>query len=381
MPQKVINFSELLMRAPRFNLPLQMHGATMAMSNPGVALEGTSLGVKRSSVITANRMVKLCHTVAGGRALGTHLTVSSRVVSYGRLVGSFSLSRSSMSITIASAISPARVGLFILPNGLSFRLRASLGGMIFRGIRFRSIYKGVSLGGHALCLEGLRVHTLSTSVGTIVMCHTSSIEKKCANFSFGVESVGVTGLMSFVPSVSAVMPVLESFRKEIRFSITTRTHLSSGVGVHVPALHSTVCVGKSDLILVSNRAFTRVSGVLVFGGGGGGMFSDVSIGMIIGSNDILICPFRISVSHCGTTVKKRRKLSVGFGCRVSVLGSPLPFGTKIGVSNGLSGVGVHMNGTGCGSSIAPTTVRGMSDAHVSLKEHVIRQFRHVMKME
>lgn len=337
---------------------------------------GTSIHVKHSGVATANSVVNICETVAGKRGLATRLSLASSLVSYGRLVGSLSFPRSAARI-LASDM-PSRVGLFIVPQGVSFRLRASLGGIVFRGVLFRGMRKTMSVGGRTVRLRSLSVHTLSTSVGTIVICGTNDPHNKCTNFSFGVQGVGVTGLISFIPTLSAVIPVLHSFGKQIVFSITTSTHLSSTVGVHVPALHSTVRVGKSDLILVSNRAFTRVSGVLVFGGGGRGMFSDVSIGIAMRSNGIAICPFLMRVSHCGTTIKNRRKLSVGFGCRVSVLGSPLPFGTKIGVSNGLSGVGFHVNGTGCGSTIAPTTMRQISDAHVGVNGRVIGHFQQMM---
>lgn len=253
--------------------------------------------------------------------------------------------------------------MFILPTFLSITLRAGTGHVSFGSLRLGGIINRVILHSRDVGLDGLGVRSGVKGKGLAVICQTGGKRRTATNLSLSVRSIGIRGLVTLFPSVSALIPVLHSFRNILSYRIATAYGVSSAVSLVVPSVGSSYCLRKSGVMLLSKRAFARVSGALVFGGGGQGVVSDVSMSLTVGSGGVRIFPFLIRVSHCGITINKARGLSVAFGCRLSMLGSPIPFGLKVSVANGLSSFGCGVAGYGCGSVFGPTGRTRLSDAH------------------
>ncbi len=194
-------------------------------------------------------------------------------------------------------VSPrSRPSPFVIPHHVGVSLGAGVEGTVFGSASVRGLGKQLAIHSKVTIIRRVNFAYSTTRVRLANVCHSSHHGRLFYKLSFRLLSVSVTRLVGVVPSVSAVIPVLGSFRNGTRFRVTTRACLFTSCAPGVSALHTTTTLRKGSLILVSDRLFSAVSGCVVFGGGAGGLISSLSIRVAIFHGRISVCPFLVSVS-------------------------------------------------------------------------------------
>lgn len=151
-----------------------------------------------------------------------------------------------------------------------------------------------------------------------------------AGFNVKLSSITADRIITLLPAVDSLVPMLKSFKGDLNCEMTATTQLDTNMNIMIPTISGAVKLNGTGLELSDTGDLRRIAQILRFKDTKVGHIDDMSLNCIIADNQLEVFPFILGVDRYTLGLSGLQGFDQQFKYHISVIKSPLPF--KFGVN-------------------------------------------------
>lgn len=140
--------------------------------------------------------------------------------------------------------------------------------------------------------------------------------------------VDLQELISMIPSLGTMVPMLNSFRGGAQFHLAAETYLDDTYQPKTSTLRGACSIEGKDLVVLDGETFTTISKLLMFNKKTENRIDSLSAEMTVYKNEIEVYPFTVSIDNYMAALGGRHNLDMTFDYHVNLL-KPLYLGVDV----------------------------------------------------
>ena len=180
-----------------------------------------------------------------------------------------------------------------------------------------------------LLLDGLTFDTPAARMQLTAMYRTPRANHLFLGIDYHMMDVEISELLTMIPDIDTLMPMLRSFGGRGEFHIAAETYLDSLYNIKKSTLRGAASIMGNNLVLMDGQTFSEIAKKLRFNKKTQNKVDSLSAEFTIFRNEIDIYPFLIVMDKYKAVIAGRHNFDMTFDYHVSVVDCPLPL--KLGV--------------------------------------------------
>lgn len=140
--------------------------------------------------------------------------------------------------------------------------------------------------------------------------------------------IDIRELISMIPQLDTMMPMLQSFAGKAEFHLAAETYLNAQYEPKLSTLRGACSLFGKDLVVLDNETFSTISKLLMFKKKTENKVDSISAEITLYKNEIDIYPFTVSIDNYMAALGGRHNLDMSFDYHISLL-SPLYIGVDV----------------------------------------------------
>jgi hypothetical protein len=180
-----------------------------------------------------------------------------------------------------------------------------------------------------LLLDGLTFDTPAARMQLTAMYRTARKNHLFLGIDYHMMDVEISELLTMIPDIDTLMPMLRSFGGKGEFHIAAETYLDSLYNVKKSTLRGAASIQGNNLVLMDGQTFSEIAKTLRFNKKTQNKVDSLSAEFTIFRNEIDVYPFLIVMDKYKAVIAGRHNFDMTFDYHVSVVDCPLPL--KLGV--------------------------------------------------
>jgi hypothetical protein len=180
-----------------------------------------------------------------------------------------------------------------------------------------------------LLLDGLTFTTPAARMQLTAMYQTPRKNHLFLGIDYHMLDVEISELLTMIPDIDSIMPMLRSFGGRGEFHIAAETYLDSMYNVKKSTLRGASSIKGNNLVLMDGETFSEIAKKLRFNKKTENKVDSLSAEFTIFRNEIDIYPFLIVMDKYKAVIAGRHNIDMTFDYHISVVDCPLPL--KLGV--------------------------------------------------
>lgn len=227
--------------------------------------------------------------------------------------------------TVDTAIS----GPYMVPKKIDVILNANVK-LATMGVDTATNIEGaVQVHDGILLLDGLTFDTPAARMKLTSMYRTPRKNHLFLGIDYQMMDVEISELLTMIPDIDSLMPMLRSFGGRGEFHIAAETYLDSLYNIKKSTLRGAASIKGNNLVLMDGQTFSEIAKTLRFNKKTQNKVDSLSAEFTIFRNEIDIYPFLIVMDKYKAVIAGRHNFDMTFDYHVSVVDCPLP--VKLGV--------------------------------------------------
>ncbi len=220
-------------------------------------------------------------------------------------------------------------GPYMVPKGIDVILSANIKKAILGIDTATNINGNVRVNDGILLLDEIIFTTPAARMQLTAMYRTPRKNHLFLGLDYHMLDVEIGELLTMIPDIDTLMPMLRSFGGKGEFHIAVETYLDSLYNMKKSTLRGASSIAGNDLVLMDGETFSEIAKVLKFNKKTENRVDSLSAEFTIFRDEIDVYPFLIVMDKYKAVVAGRHNFDLSFNYHISVVDSPLPF--KLGV--------------------------------------------------
>jgi len=229
----------------------------------------------------------------------------------------------------ASDADTTYTGPYMVPKGIDVLLSTNIK-MATLGIdTLTNIIGNVQVNDGILLLDELTFETPAARMQLTAMYRTPRKNHLFLGLDYHMLDVEIGELLTMIPDIDSLMPMLRSFGGKGEFHLAVETYLDSLYNIKKSTLRGASSIRGNNLVLMDGETFSEIAKKLNFNKKTENIVDSLSAEFTIFRNEIDIYPFLIVMDKYKAVIAGRHNFDLSFNYHVSVVDSPLPI--KLGL--------------------------------------------------
>ncbi|HUX96569.1 MAG TPA: AsmA-like C-terminal region-containing protein [Bacteroidales bacterium] len=220
-------------------------------------------------------------------------------------------------------------GPYMVPKGIDLFLTTNIKKVTMGIDTATNIIGNVQVHDGILVLDGLSFKTPAARMQLTAMYRTPRKNHLYLGLDYHMLDVEIEKLLSMIPDIDTLMPMLRSFRGKGEFHIAVETYLDSMYNLKKSTLRGASSIRGNNLVLMDGETFSEIAKSLRFSKHAKNNVDSLSAEFTIFRNEIDIYPFLIVMDRYKAVIAGRHNFDMSFDYHISVVDCPLPI--KLGV--------------------------------------------------
>lgn len=219
--------------------------------------------------------------------------------------------------------------LLVVPADLNADIRISAKDISFAGLEINRF--GTSLVMKERCMQILNTSiTSNVGNGTFDGFYATRSKKDIrTGFNLGLTDVTSEKVISMMPAIDTIMPLLKSFKGLINCEIAATASLDTSMNIIMPSINGVLRISGEDLSMSGDEVFTDLAKKLKFKDRKEGKIDKMTVEGVIQDNTLEVFPFIVDIDRYTLALSGKHNLDQSFQYHASIIRSPLVF--KVGV--------------------------------------------------
>ena len=228
-----------------------------------------------------------------------------------------------------TTIDTVNTGPYMVPKKIDVTLDANVK-LATIGVDTATNIKGVvTVHDGILLLDGLSFDTPAARMQLTAMYQTPRRNHLYLGIDYRMMDVEISELLTMIPDIDSLMPMLRSFGGRGEFHIAAETYLDSLYDIKKSTLRGAASIAGNNLVLMDGETFSEIAKKLRFSKKTQNKVDSLSAEFTIFRNEIDIYPFLIVMDKYKAVIAGRHNFDMTFDYHVSVVDCPLPI--KLGL--------------------------------------------------
>ena len=146
-----------------------------------------------------------------------------------------------------------------------------------------------------------------------------------AGFNLNLAEITAEKVITLIPAVDSIMPMLKSFKGMLDCEMTATSQLDTAMNLIAPTVSGIMRISGKGLSIEESGELRKIARLLMFKDTKIGHIDDMSVEGVIGDNTLEIFPFILGVDRYQFAMSGIQNFDQSFDYHLSVLKSPLPF--------------------------------------------------------
>ena len=323
----------------------------LTLKDDTVRLNSFFLRVGRSGIALKGEVQHLRRYLLRGKTLDANLTLRSRRLDLNQLANALSQQQHKNdvhdSVSVADNMNlladtpeteeqaadslqtdSLKNQLFILPANLNVTFHASVDTIIFSEMRLHQFTGDVRLQDRTLSVTNM---STSTKVGKMEMSFRYTCKdttEAMAAAALRMDSVQVGELITALPGVDSLMPMLRSFDGSVASDVAAQLRLKSDMSIDLPSVNAGVWLRGQNLVLMDGETFSEIAKMLMFSKKTRNVIDSLSVEVLVKNNEVEIFPFMLAMDKYRVGVGGKQNLDGSFNYHLSVF-KPIILGLDV----------------------------------------------------
>jgi len=140
--------------------------------------------------------------------------------------------------------------------------------------------------------------------------------------------VKIDQLISMIPQMDSMMPMLKTFKGDLEFHLACETYLKADYSIKTSTLRGACSIFGKDLVLLDSETFDKISKILSFRKKTENKVDSISAEITLYKNEVDIYPFCVSIDNYMAALGGRHNLDMSFDYHINLL-SPIYLGVDV----------------------------------------------------
>ena len=220
-------------------------------------------------------------------------------------------------------------GPYMVPKGIDMILSANVKKATMGIDTATNIMGKVLIHDGVLVLDGLTFETPAARMQLTTMYRTPRKNHLFLGLDYHMLDVEIGELLTMIPDIDSLMPMLRSFSGKGEFHIAVETYMDSLYNIKKSTLRGASSIKGNDLVLMDGETFSEIAKTLKFSKKTENKVDSLSAEFTIFRNEIDIYPFLLVMDKYKAVIAGRHNFDLSYDYHISVVDSPLPI--KLGV--------------------------------------------------
>lgn len=152
-----------------------------------------------------------------------------------------------------------------------------------------------------------------------------------SGFNFQFKDITAEKVISLIPAVDTLMPILKSFHGRLNCELAATARLDTSMNIMIPSINGIMRITGDDLTIKDNPVFRTLARKLLFKNKREGYIEHMSVEGIISDSTVEIFPFIMKMDRYTMALSGIQNLDMSFRYHASLIRSPFLFRLGIDV--------------------------------------------------
>ena len=242
---------------------------------------------------------------------------------------------SAESPTLAAAPVSTTSGPFLVPKGIDFTLNVWVNEAFVSTDVLSDVRGTITVKDGMLGLESVLFTSSAARMQLNALYHTPRRNHLFLGIDFHLTHIEIAELLTMIPDIDTIMPMLRSFGGRGEFHLAAETYLDSTYTFKPSTLRGVASVSGEDLVLMDGETFSEIAKTLMFNKKTVNKVDSLAAEFTIFKTEVEIYPFQIVMDKYKAVVSGKHNLDMNFNYHISLTDSPLPFMLGIDVTGNM----------------------------------------------
>ena len=220
--------------------------------------------------------------------------------------------------------------LIVIPSNVDAQIDLCTHYGIYTNLRLNSLAAELIARDRCLQIKDLKAETDAGSMNLTALYATRSRDDIITGFDLELTQMKVDRLISLIPEVDSMLPMLRSFEGVVDCQIAATAAVDTMMNIDLSTLNAACSIHGENMVLLDGETFTEIAKMMHFKNKQRNLIDRISVNMLVRDNQIELFPFIIEMDRYKAAVSGVQKLDMSFNYHISVLKSPIPF--RLGVN-------------------------------------------------
>ncbi|MBN2238125.1 MAG: hypothetical protein JW729_11235, partial [Bacteroidales bacterium] len=220
-------------------------------------------------------------------------------------------------------------GPYMVPKGIDLLLKANIKTATMGKDSATNIRGNVQVKNGILLLDELKFKTPAARMQLTALYRTPRKNHLFLGIDYHMMDVEIGELLTMIPDIDSLMPMLRSFGGKGEFHFAGETYLDSLYNMKKSTLRGASSIKGNNLVLMDGETFSEIAKTLNFSKKTINIVDSLSAEFTIFRDEIDVYPFLLVMDKYKAVVAGRHNFDLSFNYHISVVDSPLPI--KLGV--------------------------------------------------
>ena len=231
--------------------------------------------------------------------------------------------------TDTSSVSETGTPLIVVPANLNADIKLNAGNITYSDLAIDRLNANIVM--KERCIQVTDTYAASNIGGISFDGFYATRNKQDiqTGFNFNFKDITAERVISLIPAVDTLMPVLKSFQGKLNCEMAATARLDTNMNINIPSIKGIMRITGDDLTIKDNPMFRTLAKKLLFKNKKEGHIEHMSVEGIISDSTVEIFPFIINMDRYTLALSGVQRLDMSFKYHASLIKSPFLF--KLGV--------------------------------------------------
>jgi len=228
---------------------------------------------------------------------------------------------------------------FMVPNHVNLDLATSIAKADIMQQTANNLNGLIHIRDGKLILEEVGFICKAAKLSLTAMYKTPRENHLFLGFNVHMTEIDIAELISLIPSIDTMMPMLSSFQGKAQFHLALESYFDRNYQLKTSTTRGACSIEGKDLVVLDGSTFRKISSLLMFSPKTKNIVDSLSVEATLYKNQIDIYPFCVSIDNYMAALGGRHNLDNHIDYHVSLL---KPFYLGVDIKGSLDDMDIHL---------------------------------------
>lgn len=219
----------------------------------------------------------------------------------------------------------AGVGLLVIPANIDARINIDAENITYSGLEIGTMTAHITSKDRCVQISDTKASSNFGEISFEGFYSTLSKEDIQAGFNLDLQDITADGVISLMPAVDTLVPMLKSFNGLLNCEIAATARLDAEMNIITPSINGVMRLEGRDLAISGDESISKLSKILKFKNLDEARIENLLVEGMIRDNSLEVFPFVLEIDRYTMAMSGVQNLDMSFKYHVSMIKSPMLF--------------------------------------------------------